>query len=248
MDFYLTLNSRPFTLESSEVRWSIKDFPEYKQNELESIDKFCMNFKREYLLKLYLQNMTVDEYHQGLRNNIPNFNNELNIRYRYKGAINTLSYGIPYKEDKKYFDYEYLRDKLLSLKGDYLFLQRLVANFDGAPIQNHNIALFHQTSISLKKHNKFPDEDKLHYSLNDFLKVHVLKYDKEIHDYATDEEGRIIYKWRQLHDLAMFVKNYDKQRNKSNESGNKPEVLARKSEEMKLSKKIVPGQLSMFDN
>ena len=242
--YYLTLNSRPFTLKTSEVRWDNK-YKVYNPNKLKSIDNFCMEFSGDADIKLYLKEVAIEEYYNGKRESVPNFMNDLNIRYINRGAILTLSYGIPYKKDNKYFDYEYLREKLLSLRSDYLFLQRLIANFKGAPIQEYNMALFHRASIAIKNGNRYHDEDKFYNAMMDFIKLQIFKYDKTIHDYSTDEHGTMIYKWRQLHDLAMFIKNYEEQKQKET---TKIKKLYELDNPKQLSKGMILGQLSLFDN
>jgi hypothetical protein len=240
--YYLTINGRPNVM--NEVTWVGRQYQGSKPHDLESIDEFCMDFNDEDAIKAHLSLVALDAYQAGLIDRLPELKNQLNIRYQSRGAIKSLSYGLPYKKDRKYFDYEYLRACLQSLRNDAVLLARLAGSFSGAPIQAANLALFHRASIALKNGLPFHEEDRLYQAMTDFIQVEILKYDKELRDYKTDKSGALIIQWRKLHDLAMFVKNYEE---KKVEAPSVPEIPVLVSEQPK--KKILePGtQLTLFD-
>jgi len=205
--YYLTENGKPNTL--NEVTWAKLDFSNYKPNVLEDIDNFCMSFDNVEDLKKHLLMVAAHDYNNGLITVIPKFKNQLNIRFVYGKAITKLSYGLPFKNDKVYFNHEYLRQRLIALRGDDTFFLRLSNKFGNSPIQGRNAATFYRLGISLRQGTPFKEEDRLEYVIEDFIKVEVLKYDKKEKQYVTDSNNDPIYQWRKLHDLAMFVKAYE---------------------------------------
>ena len=209
--YYLTINGRPNIM--NEVSWASLEFKDFKPNALEDIDKFCMSFDDELGIKNHLKKVAINDYNNGIINQIPELKNQLNIRYRVKkdGPIFSLSYGLPFKKDKKYFDYYYLKARLQSLKTDPTFLSRLAASFSGGPVQASNIATFQRSAISLKS-GGFYDTKELDKALEAFIRIELLKYDKATYSHKTDKDGTLLVQYRKLHDLAMFIKNYvDKQ-------------------------------------
>lgn len=232
--YYLTENGKPKTL--NEVTWAKLNFSDYDPTVLEDIDKFCMSFSNEEEIKKHLVNVAVNDLNDGLITAIPNFKNQLNIRFVHGKAVRTLSYGLPYKSDHKYFDYHFLRDYLLSLRNDATFLLRLSKSFDKSPIQLTNTALIYRKGLSLRNGTSFYEEDRFHDAMTDFVRVEVLKYDKAIKGYTTDSRGNVLYQWRKLHDLAMFVINYTNQ-----SQATKPTVQKEKPVEIEES-----PQLTLF--
>ena len=240
--YYLTLNGRPNTL--NEVTWAKGIFENSKANDLESIDNFCMSFNNVEEIKLHLVNVAKIQYNEGIINNIPDFKNDLNIRYINNKAIRTLSYGIPFTKDKKYFNYEdYLQNKIISLRHDPLFLSRLSARFNGSPFQSKNMALFNRMSYVFKSTRKINNGDdyELIKTIDNFMKKQILKYDSKTREYKRDDRGNLLYSYRGLHDIAMFVKNYQ-DRPLPKEPKIVGPILTKE-----LPKGQIPGQFSLFD-
>ena len=240
--YYLTLNTTQKIM--NDVIWTYGTYEHCKPNDLESIDNFCMDFDSARELKGYLSAVAIRRYQEGIITEFQNFNNELKIRYRYNKEIKSLSYGIPYTKDRKYFDYEYLRETIQSLKNDSDFLLGLFNHFGGSSNQSFNpkkasLDKFFYNSLSLKNRGEY-DKSELFFAIDDFIRVQIFEYEKG-QGYKVDKEGRLIYKWRQLHDLAMYVRHYQENKDKAKE-----EITDLEEIKLILRGKI-PGQLDLFD-
>ncbi len=173
-----------------------------------------------------------------------------------KNELKKVRYGLVYKDTKKYLDYDYLKNIILSMQNDKTFLKKLVSNYRNSyscvieisEIKNY---LFYSNS-----------EVDIYLTLNNFFLNEILKKDLKT--------GEFKIKYKSLHDLAMFVRNYMEKmslgvtENFENINLKKRLLLLEKSKltngvdtkltpktkkltRKKLSKQPLEGQISLFD-
>ena len=248
-----------------EVIWNKGFFDGWKANDLKSIAEFCMSFLDEKDLKEYLHITQTEAFHQGIITRQNKLDNKLKIRYINRGVIHTLSYGIPYMKDRKYFDLQgtlnvnrknYSRERKYILSG-YLrdFLCSRMKNYESADFLYDLANKFelHESLISVNNEmrktsymlqNGIPftiaQEDELKDIMDDFIRYNVFKYDAKIKGNAIDEDNNLIAQYRKLYDLAMYVKNQVEQKSKTN----KTEQVQEESPKQLVLQPL--EQLSMF--
>lgn len=215
---------------------------------LEEIDMFTSMFADEVNLKEIL-------YDNGLIC-LEDISKEISIRQKSKNELKKVRYGLVYKDTKKYLDYDYLKNIILSMQNDKTFLKKLVSNYRNSyscvieisEIKNY---LFYSNS-----------EVDIYLTLNNFFLNEILKKDLKT--------GEFKIKYKSLHDLAMFVRNYMEKmslgvtENFENINLKKRLLLLEKSKltngvdakltpktkkltRKKLSKQPLEGQISLFD-
>lgn len=212
-----------------------KDSSSYSLNE---IDKFTSYFDNEISFREYLYNsdiITIDE-----------ITKDLSIRMKKDGKLIKVDYGLVFSDVKKYFDEIYLKAYILSKQNDYVFLNKLLARYRSSYCNNENIALIR--NIMLGNNNC-----SMYKALNDFIfnEIYSRHYNKEIYEYEYT------LKYKSLHDLAMFVYNYENRCNElilKKELSDLKEKLFRNNKDNfpKVRKRIkkyseIEGQLSIFD-
>lgn len=205
---------------------------------LSEIDTFTMKYKDEIELKK-------DLYESGIID-IDEICKEITIRRKEKDKYIKVKYGLAYKERTKYFDQIYLRSTILSKQTDYEFIAKLASYYRNSYVNSININI-----LSFIAYNKINNEvDKV---LNDFIERELYRYD--------NTSGKYKLNYKSLHDLAMFVYNYDAYKayetlgyNKSIITTEKKERLIdlKKSLTKTKTKKYIKkednfGQISLFD-
>lgn len=196
---------------------------------LYEIDKFTTKFKDENELKTYLcQNGTLD---------VDDFTREISIRRRNKEKLEKVRYDVAYMEDAKYFDYSYLRNRIVSMQNDNNFINKLISYYRNSYCNNSMIYLLNSIMLGMT------DSDiDIGTILDEFVK-------KEIFD-ANIVTGEAHLKYKSLHDLAMFVRNYDRKYLSQKSSHDKDDT--EKKDKVKVRKKVkktdpIEGQCSLFD-
>lgn len=153
---------------------------------LSEIDTFTMKYTSEVELKKEL-------YEKGIID-IDEICKDISIRRKEKDKYIKVKYGLAFKGRAKYFDVLYLRSTILSKQDDYDFLTKLTSYYRNSYINNTNINI-----LSYISYNKVNTEtDKI---LNDFIERELYRYDTNNNKYK--------FNYKSLHDLAMFVYNYD---------------------------------------
>lgn len=199
---------------------------------LEEIDLFTSSFDNEISFREYLYNngvITSDE-----------ITKDISIRMKKDGKLVKVDYGLVYSDNKKYLDIYYLRSSILKRACDYEFLNKLLARYRNSYSNNENIALIR--NIMLGNNNL-----SMYKVLEEFIicEIYNKKYNKKINDYEY------CIKYKSLHDLAMFVDNYE---NKSNEIDRKNSLINlrdRLCPKPKVRRKTknndIEGQIYIFD-
>lgn len=211
---------------------------------LEEIDECTSKFSDELEFKKTL-------YNKGIIS-LEDITREITIRNLYQGTLEKVTYGLVYKEQKKYFDCEYLRTKMQSLKSDKIFLEKLTSRYRNSYCNNLTVS-------NIRNCLSTGFDYDLYNLINEFIV-------REI--YITNKEnGEVSIKYKSLHDLAMFVYNYEKNKeleekgiSLSTETDLKKKKLLELGKELAqnqntknkvkkktLKKEPIEGQLSLFD-
>lgn len=178
----------------------------YKKNQYEEIklnigkkinevDEFTVEFTDENQLKLYLI-----EKELILSSDI---NTKIYIIYKNNNEIKKLP--VIYKDRKRYLDYNYVKNKLKSLKTDIKFLEKLAnhystgsAKFNPQLLNVNDIRLYlsdaRNNSLSLDS------EAMLDKALDDLIFKAISSIDKKTGEYN--------FKYRGLRDLGLFISRY----------------------------------------
>ena len=212
-----------------------KDKYSYSLNE---IDKFTSYFDNEIYFREYLYNsgiITLDE-----------ITKDLSIRMKSKDKLVKVEYGLVFSDVKKYFDEVYLIASILSKQNDYVFLNKLLARYRNSYSNNENIALIRNIMIG-------NSNISIYRVLSDFVfnEIYSKHYNEQINDFEYN------LKYKSLHDLAMFVHNYDNKKDElflKEELDELKEKLAYKKMECitKVKRRVkkrneIEGQLSIYD-
>lgn len=251
MAYYLTIKRNNeykkldlSSLEEFERKSCFKNFA----YSLEEIDCCTSSFDDEISFKEKLYEKGIIEFDDITR--------ELSIRKTSKGDLYKVMYGIVYSGDSKYLDYDYLKMKILSLQNDKEFLKKLVSNYRNSYI--NNVAIAHIRNCLYSNYN-----EGLYESLCEFVF-------REIYSKPSNETGELKLKYKSLHDLGMFVCNYEYNRKlEERVTNSKIENNLRKKRLLELQKSIlssledkkenksckkrilkkkqIEGQISLFD-
>lgn len=212
-----------------------KDCNSYSLNE---IDKFTSCFDNEIAFRKYL-------YNNGIIR-IDEITKDISIRMKNKEKLVKVDYGLVFSDSKKYFDEVYLKAIILRRQNDYEFLNKLLARYRNSYCNNENIAIIRNIMLGNNNNN-------MYRVLSDFVfnEIYNRHYDKQINQFIYN------LKYKSLHDLAVFVYNYE---NKYDEFTRKHELLELKenllekegkclSKKKKRVKKYseIEGQLSIYD-
>lgn len=211
---------------------------------LEEIDECTSKFSNEIEFKKVLYNKGVIELEDIVR--------EISTRNLYQGSLEKVTYGLVYKEQKKYLDCEYLRMKIQSLKNDETFLEKLTSRYRNSYCNNLTIS-------NIRNCLSTGFDYDLYNLINQFVLKEIYKENRET--------GEVSIKYKSLHDLAMFVYNYEKNKDLeekgislSIETALKKKKLLELEKELSknqntknavkkkiLKKEPIEGQLSLFD-
>ena len=153
---------------------------------LDELDDLTSKYQDEYEFKKKL-------YQAGIIS-IDEITKELSIRRKQNNNLIKVKYGLIYQKESKYLDQLYLRSILISKQRDYTFLEKLSSYYRNSYNNSINIA---NLSLIAKHHYDF-ENSKI---LSDFFQREIYKYN------PSTDECKLNYK--SLHDLAMFVYNYN---------------------------------------
>lgn len=219
---------------------------------LEELDKFTSNYANELAFR---ESLLFD----GLLDEEEVFK-DLSIRMKTKDKktkeviYDKVMYDPVYNDSKKYLDINYLTYKIKSLSYDYNFLNKLLNHYRNSYVNNRTNAYIREFMFGNPELNIYNLLDEFIY--------------REIYNYKLDNEtGEYIItsvKYKSLHDLAMFVYNYEHKITLTKEEINKElkEFIAYLKREGMMPKKevntepkkvkkrvkgLVEGQTSFFD-
>ena len=196
---------------------------------LYEVDKFTTKFKDENDFKMYLcQNGVLDA---------DDFIREISIRRKNKEKLEKVRYDLAYMDDSKYFDYSYLRDRIVSMQNNYHFINKLLSYYRNSYCNNSMVYLLNSIMLGMTDSSMGIGE-----ALDEFVK-------KEIFD-TNIVNGETHLKYKSLHDLAMFVRNYDRKYLSKKSSVDKEDT--EKKTKVKVRKRVnktdpIEGQCSLFD-
>lgn len=213
-------------------------------NNLKNLDEFTTLFTDEYEMKEYLIKKGIISY--------KNYEKPLCIKYKSKGQMKKLRYGILYKEAKEFLDVAYIIDYLTSRKDDINLLEKLCNHYRNSYIQGTNLNLLKMYINKIRTNEELTTKDMSIFeeTVKDFVTREVYNYDASTYRYKLDNEGNIKIKYRGLHDLAAFL-SYDrkkklKQNNIENEK-NTTNYIATKQKIKRKNTNQISGQLNLFE-
>ncbi len=235
-----------------EINWNkIPNFSSLDNHLLDDLDSFTTSFKDAESLK---EELIIN----GLMSS-DDFDNKLCIRYKSRGKVKKLVYGVAYSDDKMFLDEAYVTYYLESNSNNLELLDKLCNHYRQSYIQGSNINAIRNYINDVRNNADLFNEDidNVHRCLKDFVIREVYSYDASTDTYKVNKSGTPIIKYKGLHDLGMFFA-YDKRKKLKNEierEAVKPAPLVKKiipeekpKVKVKTSKKDpVPGQLSFFD-
>lgn len=169
-------------------------YDELDETSLADIINFTSRFTDEDGLKQFLMYMGLDK--SELEGNFAiNF-------YKSKGSIpKALQYGISFKKDKKFFDYNYLLSYYIARQGNVELMDRLLERYF-KPLKDIFPDLYHINYINncLHQYGSIP-EDVEDDSLSDFINSYCIKKGKH---------GNKDISISRLRDLAMLAIDYER--------------------------------------
>lgn len=207
---------------------------------LEEIDLFTSKFNDEIDLKSKLYQKGIIKKEDLVR--------KIEVRMKSSGKLVKVQYDLVFKEQLKYLDIEYLRMKLLSFSNDNPFLNKLLNHYRNS----YNQEALRQINALI---NGYKDNDiRMDSALNLFFKDEIF-----LTNYDT---GVTKIKYKSLHDLAMFIYNYEKtkedkqiskeEQKKALEQIKKDLIQIQKPKNIEVKKKVrkkreeLEGQTSLF--
>lgn len=205
---------------------------------LEELDNFTSNYANELSLR---EALFVD----GLLDENDVFR-DISIRYKKGDNYIKVKYNPVFTDSKWYLDVNFLIYKIKSLLGNAVFLNKLLYYYRKSFINNSTVA-------SIREFINGNPELNIEYLINEFVyrEVYNLEYDVSNGTYHI-----LSVKYKSLHDLAMFVYNFENKDDLSwNEicdelnlfiifiKGTDKKILIKEKE----SKGLIDGQTSMFD-
>lgn len=185
---------------------------------LEEIDKFTSKFANEQDLKLALYNynlITIDE-----------FLKDISIRRTNKkenSGLEKVMYDPVYERSYKYLDIEYLRSILLEKQKDYNFLGKLVIRYRNSHVNGITINGIRNYLFSIPGRN-------IYDLLNEFYVNEII---------SVNEKGEANIKYKSLHDLAMFIFNYDEKVRLAKEGITEDERKRKLKEDLMLMRDVI---------
>ena len=237
-----------------EILWNkIPDFSNLNNHLLKDIDLFTTSFKNEDDLKEELVKnglMSLNDYNQ-----------KLSIRYKSRGVVKNLGYGLAYSDDKMFLDEIYLAYYLESCLINIQLLEKLCNHYRNSYIQGVNINAIRNYINCVSKGSEMEEEDikHLHSCLKNFVIREAYYYDVSTSTYKSNKDGSAMLKYKGVHDLGMFFAHDKRKRDKiqlpipkQEKEEPKVEPIRTKPKDKpktKVKKKNVPmeGQISLFD-
>ncbi len=205
---------------------------------LDEIDKFTSNYANELALRESL-------YFYGLLDEEEAFK-EISIRMKSKGELSKVKYSPVYEDSAKYLDTEYLSYKLKSFSKDFNFLNKFLTYYRNSSVNNDIVC-------AIRSYTLGNSELDIYILIDEFInrELYNRRYNIEKHCYDY-----ISIKYKSLHDLAMFIYNYENSSEMSKSEINdelnnfinylKQDTIINKPK-VKTRKKILEGQTSFFD-
>ena len=166
------------------------------ENKLNDIVQFTNTFKNYQELLEFL-------YYNGL---IPDMNGKINIGYKSKkdSSLKILPFGLSFKGDAKFFDFNYLSNYYINHMTDEKFMNNFLNRYYNYLKNTPNVGTFitnikNNYEIYLEKHiQPLGCHIEMRYFLNNYT------YKKYKNSYKRD--------FTKLRDLAMFAINYSRQK------------------------------------
>lgn len=201
-----------------ELMWNkVEGFENLNVHNLEDLDKFTTSFENEEKMKLALLMSGVMKPSDASKS--------LTIKYKNRGSYKTLMYGPAYKEDKKFFDEAYLASYIKSKRRDIIFLEKLCNHYRNSHVQGGNVAYL-RNYINYMRCNALPEDEHLFDRIiSDFVIRECFSYDSSTYTYKVDKNGNPVFKYKSLHDLGMFVANYERTLLKQKEAEKEKEKI-----------------------
>lgn len=161
---------------------------------LEEIDNFTSSFESEISMRRKL-------YDNGVIT-LEEITKDITVRRKEKDKMEKVTYGLVFKDMKKYLDDYYLRITILNLREDHSFLNKLLTHYRNSYCNQE--ALMQIRALLLGYDG---GEINMYEALTNF-------FSKEVYvcNYST---GVVKIKYKSLHDLGMFVYNYISKKDKS---------------------------------
>ena len=185
MAYYLNIKEKQnFKLLDVTGMEEFRRVSKFKSNSynLEEIDMFSSQFQDEFELKRKL--------YEGNVITIDDITKSIEIRRKYDGELEKVTYDLIYKYNKNFLDPQYLKHLFLTLQNDEIFIRKLLSRYRNK--KDTEEQLFAIRAIL----NGYTDTDlDIYNELNKFF-INTLE----------DKNGNIKYK--SLHDLAVFIYNY----------------------------------------
>jgi len=184
---------------------------------LEEIDLFTSQYPNELLLKK-------DLYNNGIIT-IEDITKDITIRMKNKQNLEKVRYGLIYSSIRRFIDPEYTRRYLLTLQNDKVFLNKLLDYYRNSYKQeslrqiNAILQGYSGTSINI------------YSALNMF-------FDDTIYS-VNVKTGEVKTKYKSLHDLIMFIYNYEQTKELSKEDIERYKD-ERKKELLELQESLLP--------
>lgn len=220
MAYYLILKEKNKILKIDNL-YQYEKLSKLKNNTytLQEIDNFTSKFDNSEQLKqeLYKKNLiTLKELEASLC-----------IVRKNKGKLEKIRYNPVYKEDKKYLDTNYLTNLILSLSNDREYLEKLVIYYRNSYINSETITIIKYYLLPVNQYMM------IDYNIIETLRSFILK---EIYNFDYNKDEATL-KYKSLHDLAMFTKNYVDSKKKTENKPNR-KILKKNN--------VLEGQISMF--
>ena len=226
MAYYLTVkNKEGYKSLDISNHYLFERMSKYKNDRysLEEIDKFTSNYANELAFKEAL-------FFEGLLDEKEVYK-DISVRLKSNDELVKVMYDPVFTESSRYLDINYLTYKIKSLTCDYEFLNKLLNHYRNSHVNNETIALIREFT--------FGNQEVNIYNLIDlfiFREIYNYKFDYDIKDYVI-----ISIKYKSLHDLAMFVYNYENKRTLTKEEINdelRKFISYLKSETKKIEEKV----------
>lgn len=235
-----------------EILWKqIPEFSKLNNYMLSDLDIFTSSFNNEEEIKekLIISGLITKE----------NYNKKLCIRYKSRGKVKKLGYGLFYSDDKRFLDDAYITYYLESNIEQLSLLEKLCNHYRNSYIQGSNILAI-RNYINLVKNGAdlFPEDlENIISAIKDFVLREIYSYDASTYKYKCDNSGNPIIKYKGLHDLGLFLaydkrKRIKKEKDDINSLSKRPQTNIIPLEKQKVKIKCkknsqVPGQLSLFE-
>ena len=185
MAYYLTIKERQnFKLLDVTGMEEFKRTSKFKNNSysLEEIDVFSSQFQDEIELKRKL--------YEGSVITLDDITKAIEIRRKYDGELEKVTYDLIYRYNKTFLDKQYLKHLFLTLQNDEIFIKKLLSRYRNK--KDTEEELFAIRAILYG----YVDTDlDIYNELNKFF-INIVE----------DKNGNTKYK--SLHDLAVFIYNY----------------------------------------